>query len=172
MKKHVRQTILITCLIMITVIHTGQAQDFAVVNSALILSEMPDVANMRTNLEAFAKTLQQKGQAMVTQYQNKETDAARKKEMGELSPTDEKRIIKELEQQQAEILAFEKEMQEKLPQKEQELLQPILERVNDAIKLVAQEKGLKMILDVSSGAILYVDNAIDLSQEVKSKLGL
>ena len=61
-------------------------------------------------------------------------------------------------------------MQQKLLEKEQELLQPILDRVNNAIQSVAEEKGYTYIFDLSSGAILYADEAADVSAEVKARL--
>lgn len=76
MKKHLHRHLLLSWLIIITAIHTSMAQDFAVVHSSLILSEMPEVATLRSNLQALSSALQKEGQEMVTNYQSKESDAS------------------------------------------------------------------------------------------------
>lgn len=46
------------------------------------------------------------------------------------------------------------------------------DKVNNAIKLVAQENGFAYILDMSQGSILYADPTTDISTMVKAKLGI
>lgn len=172
MKKHLQRHLLFSWLIMMTAVQVCLAQDFAVINSANILSELPETQQMRSNLQAYQNQLQKQGERMVNTYKSIESDAVRKEEAGQLAPLEKERILKELEQKQKEILAFEKEMQQKLIEKEQQYLSPILDRVNQAIKELTKEKGLKMILDSSTGAVLYVDQAIDLTADLKRKLGI
>jgi outer membrane protein len=168
MKKVLKLSLLM--LAMLTMAPKTEAQQIVYVNSAAILAEMPEVSQMRSNLEAFQSQLQRKGQQLVEAYQRQEADAISKEEQGQLSPAEKERILGELQTKQQEILAFEQEMQQKLLEKEQELLQPILDRVNDAINAVAEENGYTYIFDLSSGAILYADSAADVSNQVKAKL--
>ena len=56
--------------------------------------------------------------------------------------------------------------------KRQELLKPIQDRVNKAIKDVATEKGFLYIFDSGMGVILYSDPAADATKMVKDKLGI
>lgn len=148
----------------------ANAQTFACVNSAAILAEMPEVEQMRSNLEAYQSQLQRMGQQMVEEYQAKEADAIQKEQSGQMSPVEKEQVLADLQAKQQEILAFEQEMQQKMLEKEQELLQPILDRVNTAISDVAAEEGYTYIFDLSSGAILYVADNIDVSDKVKAKL--
>lgn len=147
-----------------------EAQTFACVNSAAILAEMPEVEQMQSNLQAFQQQLQKMGQQMVQEYQAQEQDAIQKEQAGQLAPAEKQRILEQLQTKQEEIMAFEQEMQQKMVQKEQELLQPILDRVNTAISAVAEEKGYAYIFDLSSGAILYVDESAVVNDLVKAKL--
>ena len=57
-------------------------------------------------------------------------------------------------------------------EKRQELLAPILRRVDDAIREVGKENGFQFIFDESIGAILFDGNAEDVMPLVKAKLGL
>jgi Skp family chaperone for outer membrane proteins len=52
-------------------------------------------------------------------------------------------------------------------------MKPILDRLNQAIQAVAQEKKFSIVLDRSAGAnILYAEPAYDLTDAVAAKLGL
>jgi len=55
----------------------------------------------------------------------------------------------------------------------EEKMKPILDRLNQAIQAVAQEKKFAIVLDRSAGAnILYAEPAYDLTDAVAAKLGL
>jgi outer membrane protein len=58
--------------------------------------------------------------------------------------------------------------------KQQTLFQPIFDKAQDAIKIVAQENGFKYILDVSQGYVLYFpdEESYDILSLVKAKLGI
>ncbi|HHJ49703.1 MAG TPA: OmpH family outer membrane protein [Phaeodactylibacter sp.] len=142
------------------------------INSAEILADMPDVKQMQSNLEGLQTQLQKKGQQLIAEYQQKEQDAIQRKDRGELSPAEEEKILQELQAKQEEIYNFQNEMQQKLAEKEQELLTPILDKINAAIQEIAKSEGYAYIFDLSSGAILYADEGLDLTQKVKAKLGL
>ena len=147
-----------------------QAQKFGYINSAAVLSELPEVKQMRSSLEGLQTQLQKKGQQMLTDYQKREQDAVQKQQTGNMSPAEEKTVMEELQKKQQEILKFEQEMQQKLGTKEQELLAPILEKVNNAIQAVAKENGFQFIFDTGSGVLLYADESQDVTDMVKAKL--
>jgi outer membrane protein len=58
-----------------------------------------------------------------------------------------------------------------LAQLEQELLMPMVERVQEAIDAVGAENGFTYIFDTSSGATVYTggENVVDM---VRAKLGM
>jgi len=52
-------------------------------------------------------------------------------------------------------------------------MQPLLEKVQDAINKVGKEKGLTYVIDKALGVIVYIgDDAIDITADVKKKLGI
>ena len=54
-----------------------------------------------------------------------------------------------------------------------ELIAPLIEKVQNAVNAVGQEKGFTYILDKASGTVVYIgDNAIDITADVKAKLGI
>ncbi|NNE29357.1 MAG: OmpH family outer membrane protein [Saprospiraceae bacterium] len=146
------------------------AQKYGYVNSQQILAEMPDVKQMEANLEALGSQLQKKGEQMLVTYKQKEENAIREKEKGTLSPVQEETLLKELQTTQGEIMKFEQEMQNKIVEKRNELLGPIYEKINTAIKDVAADQGYSMIFD--SQVLLYAEETVNITTEVKSKLGI
>ena len=151
-----------------------QAQKYGYVNSDEILAGMNEVKQMAPELESLQTQLQKKGQQMVEDLKVKSDNAQQKLERGEMSPVDQEKMQAELQNDQNAILAFEREMQEKILKKREDLLKPILEKVNTAIDSVAKEQGYTMIFNGSpnAGILLYVDGSADVTAAVKTKLGI
>ena len=169
MKKFFQLSALIA-LFFLTANTTVEAQKFGYINSAAVLAELPEVQQMRSNLEGLQKQLQKKGQQMLADYQTKQQDAVAKQQNGTMSPVEEKQVLEDLQKKEQEIMKFEQEMQQKLGSKEQELLNPILAKVNTAIQSVAKDNGFQFIFDTSSGVLLYADESQDITAMVKAKL--
>lgn len=55
--------------------------------------------------------------------------------------------------------------------KREELLKPILTKVDDAIKAVAKESGYAMIFDTSTGAMLFAADTDDVTALMKRNWG-
>ncbi len=146
------------------------AQKLGHINSAELLSEMPEIKQADQKLEQYKKQLEEQNQAMLTEYQNKIQEYQQK----EALMAD---AIKEVRQK--EILDLEKRIQEfqvsaqqKLTTKKEELYNPTLQKAEDAIKAVAKEKGYAYIFDTSLGAVIYAQPTDDVISLVKTKLGL
>ena len=82
-----------------------------------------------------------------------------------------------------EIMNKEKEVREmqkrkfgpegELFQKRQELVQPIQEKVFEAIKAYADDRGYDIVLDKSSNTgILFTSDSYDKTADIKKRLGL
>ena len=149
---------------------SSNAQKFGFVDSADLLSSMPEVKQADSNLEALQKQLQKKGQGMVEQLQKDYQLIQQKVERGELSPVQQQDEAKKLEARQKEIGAYEQGMVEQLSKKRNELLEPIYKKINDAITAVAKENGYQFIFDKQ--VLLYFDETQDVSSLVKAKLGI
>ncbi len=51
-----------------------------------------------------------------------------------------------------------------------ELTQPIVEKINEILEVLAKEQGLLMMFDVSNADIVYADKNLDLTEIVLHKL--
>lgn len=148
----------------------AQAQKFGYINSQAVMAELPKVKQADSDMEAYQKQLQKKGQDMVTAFQTKVQDFQKKVEAGEVPPKVQEEEEKKLEEERQKILAYEQEMMQQLQTKRDALLKPILDEFNAAVKAVATEGGFTYIFD--QGILLYQDATLDVAPLVKKKLGL
>lgn len=146
------------------------AQNFGYVNSAAILADMAEVRAAEADLEALQTQLQRRGQTMVETFQTDVQAFQAEVDGGTLSPLQQQTKAQELEARQVEIQQFEQQMVSDLQTKRTELLEPIYERVNTAIKEVAEEGGFTFIFDQQ--ILLYGEESQDVSPQVKAKLGM
>ena len=63
-------------------------------------------------------------------------------------------------------------MQQQIGKKQQELYQPVFDKVNKAIADVAKENGFTYIVDATKGSLLFADDKFDIQSLVRTKLGL
>ncbi len=150
----------------------AQAQKFGYVNSAAILTDMPEMKQMQSTLKAYESILKKDGEAKVAAFQQKQAAAAKKKGEGEMAPKEEETVTTELQKMQEELYAYGQKMEADMAEKQQKEMEPILSKVNTAIQDVAKEGGFQYIFDAQSGVILYADESTDVTTLVKAKLGL
>ena len=162
--------VLASALVLSTV--TLEAQKFGYLNSAALLQEMPEVKEAEANLETLQKQLQARGQKMLEDFQVKYADLERRHNEGGIAPKDLELEAQKLKEEEDTIARYEQDMQKQLLEKRQALLQPILDRVNAAIKEFAQEEGYTYIFDSSIGVLLYADESTDVTAKIKAKLGM
>ena len=149
---------------------SSSAQKVGHINSQELLSLMPERTTAETSLQNYAKglesqltSMQTEYQSMVENYQNNE---------GSYDDLTKQDKIAEIQSLQERLTTFQQSAQSSLQQKEQELLQPILEKAQNAIDAVADKGKYTYILDSSSGLILYSKDSEDILDKVKKELGL
>lgn len=150
----------------------AQAQKFGYVNSAAVLTELPEMKQLQSSLKAHESILKKDGEAKVASFQQKQEAAAQKKQRGEMTPKEEEVVTAELQKMQEDLYAYGQKMESDMAEKQQKEMEPILEKVNTAIQDVAKEGNFQYIFDSQSGVILYADESSDVTKLVKAKLGL
>ena len=99
----------------------------------------------------------------IEEYQNNESS------YDEITKQDKIAAIQAIEQR---IANFQQNAQISLQQKQQELLDPIIEKVRQAIDQVAIDGNYTYILDTSAGSLLYYKESEDILSKVKKELGI
>ncbi|SEQ77197.1 OmpH family outer membrane protein [Neolewinella agarilytica] len=163
--------LLFSLLLLFATVSVSHAQKFGHVNFGNLLSEMPEVKASETELEAFNQQLIKQGEKMVEDLKA----AVAKAEANSLNttPKELEQIKQRLQQDQAAIQQFEREMVVKIEQKRQELLGPIIKKAREAIDAVAKENGYQMVFDSSLfNSLLFTEDSSDMMELVKAKLGI
>jgi outer membrane protein len=170
MKKLFRVLFLGVALFVMSGVTNAQVK-IAHVNTAEILDAMPDKTTAEKNLEKYYNELQAQLQTMATEYQTKMQDyEANQATMSNLVKQSKEKEIIDI---QNRIQQFQANAEQEFEAKRAELLKPILDKIQTAIDAVGKEKGYTYILDLATGAAVYVGtDAVDATKDVKAKLGL
>ena len=161
----------ILLLIICSLLSVGTfAQKFGHINSAELLSLMPERTTAESTLQDYAQgleaqlmSMQSEYQASIEDYQNNESN------YDNLTKQDKIAEIQGLEQR---IATFQQSATASLQNKEQELLDPMLQKAQEAIDKVAKNGKYTYIFDSSTGVLLYVNDSEDILPKVKKELGL
>ena len=143
--------IAITLLLLVASFAAASAQKFALVDMEYIFKNIPsyEMANEQLN--------------QLSQRWQKEVEAVGKKREEEI-------VAKEKEATELRMKYFGPEGE--LYQKRQTLLKPIQDDVYNAVKKVADERGIQAVFDRASASdIVYASPRIDISNDVLAKLG-
>ena len=122
-------------------------------------------------MENYYNELQSQLQTMAQEYQSKMQDyEANQATMSNLVKQSKEKEIIDL---QTRIQQFQANAESEFESKRAELLKPILDKIQNAINTVGKEKGYTYIIDLATGAAVYVgDDATDITKDVKGKLGI
>lgn len=145
-----------------------QAQDkLGHIDTQALVMSMPEAKAMQTELEKLNKTqiadlkaAQEALQAKAQKYQAEgptQTQEENQKRAGEIQQDEQK------------LMAADRAAQQALQNKQNELLQPIVEKANKAIQDVADENGYTYVFRAEA---LIIAKGTDLLPLVKAKLGI
>ncbi len=167
MKKVLKLTLAVVCVMFSTSLF---AQKIGRINSQEVVINMTEFKEAQTQVEALAKDLQAQAETIQVEMNNK----LQEYQKGAETMTDAVRQLKEkeLNDLSTRLQEFNQVAQQELQKKEQELMEPIIKKANEAISEVAKAGGYAVIME--SGAMVYFDEAQvkDISPEVKAKLGI
>lgn len=169
MKKFVRFVLFGLCLITTVAV---SAQKFGYINSQELIQQIPEVKEANSELETVKAQFEKQGQDRIAALQTKYQALERKQAQGDISPKQLEIEAQALKQEEMEIAQFQQDLNQKLINKSEELLKPIRDRIQNAIKDVALENGYTYVFDWSMGILLYADESTDVSSLVKAKLGM
>jgi outer membrane protein len=164
---------LIASLILVFCTTTLFAQQYGHCNFGELLSLMPETESSETALQAFNDTLVAQGEAIATKFDELLKDYNAAKSSGSESPIQLGKREQALQKLRSDLLAFEQKSQGDLNSKRNELLEPVINRANEAIKKVAETKGFKLIFDTSVfNAVLFAEESVNILPLVKAELGI
>jgi outer membrane protein len=144
-------------------------------NVDVVLLEMPESKQIESELKIkqtqYEKLIQEKVKTYeekVKEYQQNE------KNFSDVIKADKVKSIQNLE---GEIQEFQKNAQGEMQKKQGELLQPVLNKIQDAINAVAKENAYSYILNTAADAVstpllLFADEQYNITELVFKKLNI
>ncbi|NTV97972.1 MAG: OmpH family outer membrane protein [Chlorobiaceae bacterium] len=147
------------------------AEKVGVVDSGKILERLPETKQAEASMKAFVAPLQQELERMQQNYQK--SVLTYRQQAGSMTKPARDQREKELTLQGQ---AIEKYQQEKfgrgglVEKKQQELLNPIRQKVLGSIESIATQEGYGVVLEKNIS--LYINPALDLTFKVMNQLNI
>ena len=154
MKRAIKLTLAVALMMSATSLF---AQKFGRINTQEIIMNMSETKEMQTNLESFAKELQDQVESINVEFNNKRQEF--QKNYNTYSESVRQLKEKELYELQQRLEDYSQVAQQDYQKRQNELLAPIVEKARAAIDKVAKANGFMAVFDISTGAIAYFDEA-------------
>jgi outer membrane protein len=172
---------LFTMAVVVLSTFTALAQDAAkpqkigTMNMDYILSNIPEIKAVQSQLTTLQSQLQKQGEAKEQQYKEKYINY--QMEGQKMTTVDRQRLEGELTAMEQDIQQFGTSAQEKLQAKQIELMEPINKKIGDAMQAVVTEELFTHIFNTGvpqAGLDIwyYADPAYDISNSSLKKLGV
>lgn len=165
---------LILLAVIALTVSTTYAQRFAIVDVNSILTKMDDYSTAQADLDKASSSWRQE----ISEQYDEIKSLYNKYQAEQVLLSDEERATREeaIMAKEQEVRKLQKQRfgpEGDLFRRRKELVQPIQEKVSEAIKNYANEKGYDVILDKSSEVgILFASEEIDKTNMIMRKLGI
>ena len=141
----------------------------------LILAAMPEARQVEQQLTTHQQKLQEQGNVKVNYYQTKVGEYQSNKQKG-MTPEADQAAVAELQKLEGEIRQFQEEGRASIARKQEELLGPLLERIQKAIEEEAKAGGYTYVFNIGGGQsgnnILYGPPTDNITEAVMKRLGI
>jgi outer membrane protein len=166
--------ITILLLLAITALSSqGYGQKIGYINTQEVLQLMPETVVANNELATLASSLDEQDSLLNAEYQNKVADFQKDQQNKEISESILLMKYNQITDLEKRIEQFKQTAQQELVEKQNKLIKPLVEKINNAISEVAKENNYAYVLDNSTGAILFAANEKDnILPLVKVKLGI
>lgn len=168
--KHLVKLVIVSILILGSTV--AQAQKFGHINFEELIEAMPEKQEALNTLQKEYNEVKTLIEEMSVEFNNKLMNAQKSYET--MSKTSQEMMEKELQESQVRIQQFQTNAEERLMKRREELLNPIIDKAEAAVKTVAEREGFMYIYDVSKGSqvLYYSSKSIDVLPMVKKELGI
>ena len=144
------------------------APKYGHMNLGNVLELMPETKKADEDIKAFGNRIGATDDSLTQAFQAEVNKFQESYDKGELTPVQAQARQAELQKKQEAIQKFEQDAQQLIGTKREELLRPILTKMDEAVKAVAKELGYAMIFDTSTGAMLFAAETDDISAAKRS----
>ncbi|MDH3272779.1 MAG: OmpH family outer membrane protein [Gemmatimonadota bacterium] len=146
----------------------AQTLKIAYINSQEILLSAPGAEEAQAQFDQEMSSYQAEIAQLETELQNLE--AALQQQQLTLSPEAKANREQQLQAKFQEYQQRTGQLQEMANQRRAALIQPVMDEITAVIETIREEGAYSLILDAAAGSIVSADPALDLTQEVITRL--
>ena len=148
------------------------AQQFALIDMEYILENIPEYKTQNDQLAAKAKVWQAEVEVIQKQAQDLYKQLQKESNLSATVKSQREEAIIKKEQEAMTLKQKYFGPEGELPKLQQAALKPIQDKIYAAVKLIAQEDGLELVIDRASAmSVIFASPTIDMSDEVLKELG-
>ncbi len=162
---------LVTGLILLASSTYAQTPKFGHINVQELISLMPERDSAEVRLRAYGKDLSEQIEQLQVEYNNKVQNYLQKKDTFTQAIREmREKEINELEQR---IQEFQQTAQQEFQRMQGELMRPVIEKADAAIKKIGKANGFLYVFDVSTGGVVYFsESSTDIMPLAKKELNI
>lgn len=138
-------------------------------NTQEVLNEMPGRAEVESQLNEFVQSKQQELEQRTISFQDSVATFQQNQE--NLSENEIRQGEQKLAEMEAEIQEYQQGLQQQIQQRRSSLLEPLYNKMDDAISTVAEENDLDFVLNEATGSgenVIYyaASEKLDITEQV------
>lgn len=165
-----KKSIIALCAMLVFSLGAQAQSKIGHIDRAGLMKILPERPEAEKKMQDVAKQKEAQIAAMQKEYANAVDSAQR---VGpKLTKVEQDMLVRDIQEMEQRIQGAADKAKEDLQNLEQELMAPMIDRTDKAIKEVATEGGYNYILDSSIGFVLYYDGGTDILPAVKKKLNI
>lgn len=135
-----------------------------------------DIVSKSTDGKKVQENLKRKSEELGKPFAQRRQDFAKQvedfqKQAGVMKEDAKKRKAEELEKKAKELERQGSDAEKQLSQYQEKELAPLFQKLETAVKAVAQESKLDMVLDKRNSGLLFMSPGMDITEKVRSKFG-
>jgi outer membrane protein len=148
------------------------AQKFGHIKMQEVVSLMPEYTKAQTDINTMQKQFDDELKRAQDDFAKKYAEY--QQDQANLPKNIQERRQKELQELSERGMQLQQDAQQQLQQSWMQMLEPIVNKIEEAIKAVGQEGGYTYIFDLNTTNIPYVSETLstDVTAAVKAKLGI
>ncbi len=138
-------------------------------NTQEVLSEVPERSDIEQQLNSFIKQKRQELQQQTAAFQD--SVAEYQQNQSAMSDAEAARVEERLSQLESSMNQFRQSVQQQIQQRRAELLEPLYNRMNASIEVIAEKRDLDFVINEATSAgenVLYykASQQMDITDEV------
>lgn len=152
----------------------AQTVKFGHTYSQEIIVLMPEYTKAISDLQALQQKFDDEMKRVNEEFTKKYQEFQQAISDGTLPANIQERRQKELQDMMEKSEQFQQEAYQQMQKSQQDLMAPIMKKVEDAIKAVGEEDNMVFVFDLSRTYIPFVNEKLstDVTTKVKAKVGL